>query len=203
MLQEKTVEIVSAQEEDYDEIISVLNICFKDRSPEDPETLRQLLSVSTTFVAKVEDRIVGTVSYTNFVVGNSEIVETPQHRKSKMCHIWGLAVLPKHRNVGIATNLVRNAERDMRRKKAKGYFGNAFPEEVAQWWVRTFGVRLKRLALDRIMTFGVPFEKRFRQDGFSEHLKKETRRELAYLLGRTYSKARTAWLRRAQKHKPR
>jgi GNAT superfamily N-acetyltransferase len=203
MLQEKAVEIIRARKEDYNEIITVSNTCFRDH-PEDLDTLRQLLSISTTFVAKIEGKIVGTVSYTNLKESEGEVIETPQCRKNKMYCIWGVAVLPKYRNIGIGTNLVHaRAEKDMYRKKAKGYIGNAFPEEVAQWWARRFGVRLRGLALDRLMTFGVPFEKRFSQDGFFENLKTEFRKDISYLLGRTYTRAKTALLRKVQKNKPR
>jgi hypothetical protein len=55
-----------------------------------------------------------------------------------------------------------------------------------------YGVRLRRLALDRLMTTGVPFEKRFRQEGFFEDLKTKCRELMSSLLARTYTRAKTA-----------
>ena len=190
MLCKREIDIAQGQRGDYDGIILVLRRSYPH--PEDPEVIRQNVLFSQNVVAKIGGRIVGSVSYTNVIVSKGKVVETPRYRKNKMYYVWGLAVLPEYRGRGIAAHLVREAERGMYRKKANGYFGNAFSEEVAQWWVCMFGVRLRRLALDRLMTTGVPFEKRFRQEGFFEDLKAKCRELISSLLARTYTRAKTA-----------
>ncbi|MGB9693453.1 MAG: GNAT family N-acetyltransferase, partial [Fervidobacterium sp.] len=147
ILKDEEIEIALAEKGDIEEIISVLKRSFS--SFENPEGTKKLLLLSKTLVAKAHGRIVGTVSYTNLKCINGKVTEMPHYKKNKKFLIFGLAVLPEYRNRGIATILVREAERYMRREKAQGYFGNADTEEIAQWWVSMFGVKLMRLAPKR------------------------------------------------------
>jgi GNAT superfamily N-acetyltransferase len=138
-------------------------------------------------VAKSDGKIVGTVSYTHKVLGDGKSRETLEYRRNKKYHIWGMAVLPEYRRRGIGEQLLHEAERDMYKKNGKGYFGLAFSEEVAQWYVRTSGVRLRRLSPRYLTTVGVPFTKNFRQNGALEDMKKRLRYVLSLLLKRLHA----------------
>ena len=186
MFREIKIDITRAQKEDYDEVIKVMNICMP--KPEKPEVLRQALSLSRTFVARVDEKIVGTTSYSKSELRDGKIVNTPLYRRDKMCYMWGIAVLPEYRRQRIAEQLVREAERDMYRNHEKGYIVNAVSEEVAQYYVRTFGARIIRLALRLLLVPGIPMEKKFRQEGILEDLKKKLRQIVSLLLKKTYTR---------------
>lgn len=180
--------IVLARKEDFDEMIRVLRACFPIQ--ESPEEIKRNLSISRNFLAKANGEIIGTMSYTKSEIVNGKITDMPLYRREQMCITHGLAVLPKYRRRGIAERLVREAERDMCRNHIKGYIGNAASEEVAQWFVCKFGVRIKRLEVRHLTAVGVFIEKRFRQESSFEEVKKRVKQVVSPFLKKTYGRVR-------------
>lgn len=176
--------MVQAQENAYGNIVNIINLCYPN--PQDSKVTKRNLLLSTVFVAETEGKIIGTVSCTRKKLHNGEIREIPEYRRNKMYYVWGLAVLPEYRKQGTGEQLFREAERFMYRERAKGYFGIAFSEEVAQWYVRTFGVRLRRLSLRYITAVGVPFVKKFQQEGIIDNIKRKLRFALFLVFFKKY-----------------
>lgn len=161
-------EIERASEADQDGVIELLKICGLYI----PEGTEYMLGIGRTLVARIGKKIVGTRSF--------------RSTSGPYWHVYGLCVHPDYRRRGIAERLHREAERMMFKEGARGYVGEAASEEVAQYYVRTFGVRICRLSFRAWRTGKVPYRKDFLQKGRVDRGLIAIRRLIIFLMGMRY-----------------
>ena len=139
-----TIEI--ATEGDIPHVLSILKICkmFNDRT-------ESRLKYCKTLLARTDGKVVGTRSF--------------RRMRNGYYHVLYLAVHPDYRRRGIAERLCREAERIMYHEGGRGYVGYAISEEVAQYYVRTMGVKLRRLNFRGWNKGNVVYSKEFSQSG--------------------------------------
>ena len=106
---------------------------------------------STTLVARWEGKVIGMRCF--------------ERTSGRYYHVHTLFVRPEYRRRGLGEMLCREAERMMWRQGGAGYVGEAKDEEMAQWYVRTLGVRIRRLSFRGWREGCVPYAKAFRQEG--------------------------------------
>ena len=158
-----TIEIAS--EGDIPEVIGLLKKCGIYAPGAE-----YMLARGTTLVARYNRRIIGTRSF--------------RKTQGRFYHVYGLCVDTEFRRRGPAERLNRAAEREIYHDGGMGYVGEASSERVAQYYVRTLGVRLCRLSFRAWRRGNIPYKKVFHQGGFADSLMLKMRRFLIFLMKR-------------------